>query len=229
MKLAIFNGSPRGKNSNTTILLNHFQKGFADNGGQVTTYDYLINEKQLKKHVWDFRSAEAILLAFPLYIDSMPSIVKAFIEEIGNYDGVGKKVLFLVQSGFPESVHSTYVKKYLELLADRWGMENLGVIIKPGVEGLKMKPESWNKKVYQGMKRFGTILALDKSLDERLLKKFANPFRFTKFRITIFNMLKYTGLVNYYWDFNLKKNNAFGNRFDMPYLTGVQYNVEPPQ
>ena len=40
MKLAVFNGSPRGKNSNTRILLEHFQNGFENNGGEVTSPEF---------------------------------------------------------------------------------------------------------------------------------------------------------------------------------------------
>ena len=37
MKLTVFNGSPRGKKSNTTILLEHFLKGFMETDVIATT------------------------------------------------------------------------------------------------------------------------------------------------------------------------------------------------
>jgi len=53
----------------------------------------------------------------------MPGIVKVFIESLeplcsreGNPD-----VGFIVQSGFPEAIHSRYVEKYLEKPSLRLG------------------------------------------------------------------------------------------------------------
>ena len=46
MKLAIFNGSPRGNTSNTKILLTHFIKGFEEVKGNTHIVDYLINTKK---------------------------------------------------------------------------------------------------------------------------------------------------------------------------------------
>ena len=70
-----------------------------------------------------FQEAEQVLLAFPLYTDCMPGIVKVFIESLeplcsreGNPD-----VGFIVQSGFPEAIHSRYVEKYLEKPSLRLG------------------------------------------------------------------------------------------------------------
>ena len=95
MKLAVFNGSPRGKNSNTSLLLSTFIKGFQNRGGEIVSVDLLIKEKNLEQHVDHFVKAEAVMLASPLYVDSVPGMVKEFIEAVGNYDGRGKKILFL--------------------------------------------------------------------------------------------------------------------------------------
>lgn len=218
MKLALFNGSPRGNTSNTKILLTHFCKGFEEFNGEVLSIDYLISSKNIQSQVENFKSAEAVLLAFPLYTDSMPGIVKNFIEEIGEYDGTGKKILFLVQSGFPEGVHSTYVEKYLKWLANKWNFEYTGTIIKPGVEGIKMKPDSWNKKIFSNMVLFGKDFAENGVLNKKQLIEFAKPYRLTPIYRSVFRLLSLTGITNYYWNYNLKKNNAFEHRFDAPYF-----------
>ena len=218
MKLAIFNGSPRGKNSNTKLLLEHFRNGFETNGGEVISYDYFIQEKKINDQVQHFKEAENIFIAFPLYVDSVPGIVKKFIEEIGNFDGSGKRVLFLVQSGFPEGIHSEGVKKYLQFLTKRWNMDLMGIIVKPGVEGIKIMPKWITKKLFQKMNLFGAQIALTQKTDEYDLKKLAKPYKFSKFRIMVFKIMKIIGLANFYWNMNLKKHNAFERRFDSPYL-----------
>ncbi|QGY42737.1 hypothetical protein GM418_03435 [Maribellus comscasis] len=217
MKLAIFNGSPRGNNSNTKILLSHFQKGLERAGGSVTSIDYLIQEKHLEEQVKHFKEAETIFLAFPLYVDSMPGMVKQFIETIGNFDGSGKKILFLVQSGFPEAVHSMEVKNYLLLLSKRWKMECLCVIVKPGVEGIKIMPEMMTRKLFKKMEFMGNEFGMKRKLDEKDLAKLSGPYKFSKFRLGVFGLMQKTGISNFYWDKNLKKNNAFEKRFDAPY------------
>lgn len=218
MQLAIFNGSPRGKKSNTALLLKHFREGFTENGGEVVSYDYLIQEKKLAEQVEHFKQAQTVFIAFPLYVDSMPGIVKKFIEEIGKYDGRGKKILFLVQSGFPEAVHSEGVKKYLQFLTKRWNTECLGIIIKPGVEGIQIMPGSMTKKLFGKMKIFGSQLIKEGKLKEQDLQKMAKPYKFSKGRLLVFRLMRKIGLANFYWNKNLKEHGAYQKRFDAPYL-----------
>lgn len=222
MRLAIFNGSPRGNNSNTKILLSHFQKGFEQERGKVISIDFLIQEKHLEEQVRHFMEAENIFLAFPLYVDSMPGMVKKFFETIGNFDGNGKKILFLVQSGFPEAIHSEEVKKYLIALSKRWKMECLGVIVKPGVEGIQIMPEMMTRKLFKNMELLGATLAKEEELNSEILKALARPYKFSKFRIMIFRVMQFTGMANFYWIKNLKENKAFDNRFNAPYEKGDQ-------
>ena len=217
MQLVLFNGSPRGKNSNTKILLDQFRKGFETGGGDVVSENYLLRQKHLKEQVQQFKNADTIFLAFPLYVFSVPGIVKQFIEEIGEFDGRGKRILFLVQSGFPEACQSDSVKKQMEDLAKRWKMENLGVIVKPGAEGVRLMPAMMTKKLFKQMNSFGKQLAQKGQPDADDLIKIATPYRHSKSRIAIYRLLQKTGLTNLYWNINLKKNKAFERRFDAPY------------
>ena len=131
MKLAVFNGSPRGKDSNTKVLLEHFINGFMKTDGNTYEVAYLIRVKDRGSFINLFQEAEQVLLAFPLYDDAMPAIVKTFIESLeplcrreGNPD-----IGFIVQSGFPEAIHSRYVERYLAKLAARLGW---GLVPDPG-------------------------------------------------------------------------------------------------
>ena len=218
MKLAIFNGSPRGRGSNTKLLLQHFCNGFEANGGKVILTEYLIKQNSINEQVEHFKNADNIFIAFPLYTDSMPGIVKRFIEEIGNFDGNGKQILFLVQSGFSEGIHSEGVKKYLELLTKRWKMKSMGIIVKPGVEGIRIMPKWMTKKLFLKMNNFGSQIAILQEIDKNDITKLAKPYKFSKFRLGVSRLMQITGLANFYWNSNLKKYNAFDRRFDAPYL-----------
>ena len=119
MKLTVFNGSPRGKNSNSRILLEHFLKGFMTTKGNTYELADLARVKESADCLKLFQEAEQVLLAFPLYTDAMPAIVKTFIESLeplcdrtGNPD-----IGFIVQGGLPEVSHSRYVERYLKKLS----------------------------------------------------------------------------------------------------------------
>ena len=86
-----------------------------------------------------FAGAECVLLGFPLYTDAMPGMVKHFIEALEPLAGRkdNPSLGFLVQSGFPEGLHSRYVERYLEKLAERLGCPYLGTIVKGNGEGVR--------------------------------------------------------------------------------------------
>ncbi len=220
MKLTIFNGSPRGQNSNTKILLDHFINGFMMKNGN--TYDLIYlkkSEVDTDKFVKLFKESEQVLLAFPLYCDSMPAIVKAFIESLeplcGRQDNPG--IGFIVQSGFPETIHSRYVEQFLKKLAIRLGCKYTGTVIKGGVEGIKVKPAWMTKKLFKSFHQLGETFGEKGIFDKQIILKLAKPERYSKFSLVIFRILQKIGLTNFYWDSMLKKNNAFEKRFDKPY------------
>lgn len=138
--------------------------------------------------------------------------------------GMAKNIFFLVQSGFSEAVNSEGIKKHLELLVKRWNMQCLGVIVKPGAEGVRLMPEWMGKTLVQRMSSFGEEIALGKSLDKIELAKLATPYKFSKTKIAGFKIMSRLGLTNFYWNSNLKKHNAFEKRFEAPYLERQEIN-----
>ena len=127
-RVTVFNGSPRGKKGNTPIMLDEFMKGF---GGEYEIH-HLIKTKDLEKQTQAFADAKCVWLGFPLYTDGMPAVVKTFIEALEPFKGRehNPPIGFLVQSGFPEGLHSRYVERYLVGLAARLGSVYLGTIVK---------------------------------------------------------------------------------------------------
>lgn len=215
MKLTVFNGSPRGNGSNTKILLEHFINGFMTTDGNTYEVAYLIRVKDRDNFIKLFREAEQVLLAFPLYTDCMPAIVKTFIESLeplcgqeGNPD-----IGFIVQGGLPEAIHSRYVERYLEKLARRLGCKYKGTVIKGGVEGIRATPAWMNKKLFKSFYELGKSFGETGEFDKPIVGKLAQPERLTKFGFLAF---KLSGKI-FYWDKMLKKNKAFEKRFAKPY------------
>jgi multimeric flavodoxin WrbA len=216
MQLAIINGSPRYKNSNSAILVQQFLKGFQSNS--VTTLSYLSGAENRKKAAADFASSDTVLIIFPLYTDCMPGIVKEFFEDLIYIENTAqKRIGFIVQSGFPESIQSEALERYLEKLTKRLGHIYLGTVIKGGVEGIKIMPPGMTKKLFSQFEQMGRYFAEFQNFDPQIMKQLRNPYRLSPLRIMFFNLMSKTGLTNFYWNMNLKKNNAFEKRFDKPF------------
>lgn len=217
MKLVIFNGSPRGKQSNSSLLIENFLKGYTRISPEVVPVHYLAGKK--KSEMWDaFGEAETVLLFFPLYTDCMPGIVKEFIEGISRVNQKGpKKIGFVVQSGFPESIHSVYVERYNEKLARRLGLEYLGTVIKGGVEGIRIMPPMMTKKLFARFQSLGEEFAQQGEFSLKIIKALRKPYKMSRPRRFFFGLMIKTGWSNFYWNSMLKKHHAYNNRFEAPY------------
>lgn len=215
-----FNGSPRGKKSNTSILLNHFINGFNQNYDHQLNLSYLIYTKDVQKHVELFKNAENVIIAFPLYTDAMPGIVKYFFEALEHLCGKKEnpRIGFIVQSGFPEPIHSRFVEKYLEKLVKRLGCEYTGTIVKGGVEGIQVMPSWMTKKLFNTFYQLGTYYAENSAFSIELLKKLAPREKMSFWSVQVVKVMQKAGISNFYWNNQLKKNSVFDKRFEQPYL-----------
>ena len=213
-KLTVLNGSPRGEKGNTPIMLGEFIKGF---GGDFELH-HLINRKDIDQQVEAFSKAECVWLGFPLYTDGMPGIVKSFIEALEPFkDNKNNPPMgFLIQSGFPEGIHSRYIERYLEALASKMGSPYLGTIIKGNGEGTRLVPDEMNRKLFDALNALGTGLAEMGELDIRLMKKIASPERYPRILGPLFRLFLKTKLSHQYFDRILVENNAYDSRNDRP-------------
>ncbi len=219
MRLTIFNGSPRGKGSNTKILLEQFMQGFEASAGNSCEVFYLNRTQEHHLYAQALAEAECVLLAFPLYTDAMPGIVMAFIEALeplcrraGN-----PPIGFMVQSGFPESAHSRHVEKYLEKLARRLGSRYLGTIVKGGCEGIQIMPENMTRKLFESFRQIGKTFGKTGQFDPALLRELAKPERYPRWMAPFFMLFVKTSRASFYWDSQLKENGVYEQRFARPF------------
>lgn len=220
MKLTVFNGSPRGRRSNTRILVELFLKGFSETKGNNHEVYYLNRVQEQDQFIQAFSEAECVLLAFPLYTDSMPGVVKLFIEALEPFAGRKNNPAlgFIVQSGFPEAAHSRMVERYNEKLASRLGCPYLGTIVKGGVEGIQVQPPKMTAKLFTRFYKLGRVFGRDGSFDKILVEQLAKPERLSQIVLLLLQLLKPTGLLNFFWNRQLKKNGAYSRRHAAPYL-----------
>jgi hypothetical protein len=194
-------------------------RGFTAAGGYDVNIYYLAARSQRISGAEAFRDADVVILAFPLYTDSMPGIVKEFIEMLQPYDGQegNPKMGFVIQSGFPEPAHSRYVQQYLERLTGRLKAEYAGTVVKGGVEGIQIMPGWMTRKLYRRFYRLGKYLYKRRVFNPRILKKLAPWEQLPPFRLFMFRMMQRSRMANFYWNSQLKENGAFEKRFDRPF------------
>jgi NAD(P)H-dependent FMN reductase len=221
MKRLLLNGSPRGKASNSRRILSWIAEGMAAAGAveDIPVLD-LASVKAVASQAEAFAGAQEIVLAFPLYTDSMPGIVKNFLEtaaRLGPDAHRGKRAAFIVQSGFSESIHSEAVAAYLARLCRRLGMVHAGTLIKGNGEGIRLMPDSANAKLKARFVRAGTELVSDGRFSEGLAGELAKPRILGAWGRFVMRLGVLTGMTNIYWNMMLKKNGAYERRFDAPY------------
>jgi hypothetical protein len=178
-----------------------------------------VQVKQTDSFVQGFAAAECAWLGFPLYTDAMPGVVKHFIEALAPLVGRphNPPLGFLVQSGFPEGLHSRYIERYLEKLAARLGSPYLGTIVKGGGEGVRMLPPQATRGLFSDLQALGAGLASRGRLDPQVLAHLAAPERFSWYLWPVFQVFLRLPIAHAYFDGMLKKNGAYTQRFARPF------------
>jgi multimeric flavodoxin WrbA len=219
-KVIIYNGSPRGLKGNSLILAKEIAKGLETEGLKETDYEIrnLTDQKSHKLCAEDFKNNSRNIFVFPLYIHSMPSIVMKFFEQLKPLSSENQ-MTFVVQSGFSESAQSHYLRSYLTLFVKRLGAAYGGTVIKGGVEGIQMQPEKANRKLFDKFNQLGREIMKDGAVSDALINELAGSIHLKKSEIVLFRIISKTGLTNFYWDMQLKKNGAFKERFSRPYVS----------
>ena len=219
MKLTVYNGSPRGTNSNTKLLLEQFLRGFCETPGNEYELIYLNHVDKQEEFVEKFGSAESVLLACPVYTDAMPAVVKTFIESLAplrkreSNPGIG----FILQSGFAEAIHSRALEKYMIKLAKRLGCPLYGTTVRGGIEGIQSMPSYMTKKVFNLYYKLGKHFGVTGRFSPEIVRKISGREQFSntaKITVKIMSVLK---LSDIYWNNQLKKNSAYEKRYDRPY------------
>jgi Multimeric flavodoxin WrbA len=216
-KWVIYNGSPRAEHSNSKLLIEKIVEGMRAKGIKDIEIRNLINTKEHELWAEQFSSVENNLFVFPLYVHAMPGSVMKFFERLKPVKEKKVHMAFFVQSGFPETSQSYYLRPYLELLTKRLGASFDGIIIKAGMEGIQRKPEKANEKLFDQMELLGSTYAEKGIMDLTLIKEYEKAAHLSKGTQFLFAVFSLTGLTNSYWDYSLKNNGAYEKRFAKPY------------
>lgn len=220
MRRLLLNGSPRGKEGNSRKILTWIAEGMAEVGIEAPPMVDLAPDPARPAHREAFLAADEIVFAFPLYIDTMPAIVKTFLELLAATDATGlrgKRVAFIIHSSFPEGVHTEVLGQYLARLCVRLGFQHLGTLRRGESEAIRAMPTDQLTKTVLAFRAAGKALGEKGEFPPELISRMAEPRTFGLVARTVLRLLGATGVINHYWNANLKKNGAFARRFDAPY------------
>ena len=226
--LLLLNGSPRGERSNSMKMLARVGAGWELGGGNTPETLHLARRTGFQRAVEAFSQSDVVLLGMPLYTDSMPALVKEYIEAlapqvaIAHAGGSTPTLGFLVQSGFPEALHSRPLERYLEKLTRRLGLPYAGTIVHGGGESLQVTPDKANNKLWARLRILGEQLARDGRFGEKELKAVAGIERFSALTGALLSVAIKLPIINFYWNSQLKKNGAWERRFDAPFGAAAQ-------
>ncbi|MEA1996630.1 MAG: hypothetical protein U9N45_03290 [Gemmatimonadota bacterium] len=213
MKLAVFNGSPRGEGSSIRVVISHFLEGFSRVRGNEYELIFLIQDRGFFRSIDAVKDADIALVAFSLYSESMPRVVQDFLEQIEKRLGRGKipPLGFIVQAGSPGSMQCRSVCQYLEETAGRLGSEYKGTVIKRRISltGVHARPSWATRRLLAPCIELGACFAQTGEFDQALAEKLAEPHQYPGFK----NFLLRTCLKlksRSYWKSLLHKGRAHG-------------------
>ncbi len=219
MRLLVLNGSPRGERSNTDVVLAPFLEGFHEHPGHEHEVLYLVKSADRRRQLEAFAAADAVLIAFPLYVDAMPAPVVELAAALAPLCGRpgNPRLLFLVQSGFPESFHARAVERWAEKLARRLGAPYAGTMVKGGVDGIKVKPPWMTRPLLEQFRSLGRGFGATGALSPAALARLARPERLGLAGRLGCRGAVALGLFDLFWNGELRRNGAFADRDARPY------------
>lgn len=217
MKILIVNGSPRYKKSNSDILIRYFMQGIENSKtAHEIHYLFLQNRADFNQALELSTNVDCLICIHPLYTDSMPGIVKEFIEKLyiipqrPNF-----KIGFIVHSGFPESIHSTFLAKYYAKLSQRLNCEYLGTIIKGGSERIQSHNGKSTQKICSTFETLGKTFARSGTFDETIKQRLEKPYIFPIYIRCLSPLIII--VINNHWKKTLKENKALDQNYAQPF------------
>lgn len=128
-KIVFLNGSPRFKNSTSAYLMSIIKDHLV---GEFQLEQYHIaslrTEDQLSQALSTLAQADTILLAFPLYVDSLPSHLISFLQKWEHYNKnhstlPTQKLFVLANNGFIEGEQNRVALNIIQHFSTRAGIE----------------------------------------------------------------------------------------------------------
>ena len=122
MRIFLVNGSPKPKRSVSENILNALKEMLPSDSEIVT-----IRYKDVDESI--FESADTIVFAFPLYVDSLPAHLIKMLEQMETVDkNPDLKIYSIINNGFFESRQSRHAAKVMKHWCNHTDVEYSGCL-----------------------------------------------------------------------------------------------------
>jgi multimeric flavodoxin WrbA len=220
MRLTVVNASPRGRSGNTARVLSSFIEGLREGGLADVDLRYVrdLDSDQAAREL--FTGAEALLLAFPLYVYSLPSTALRFVSRLSPLagSGGGKTLAFLCQYGFREGCHARPLEGQLERMTRTLGARYGGMLSRGGCEGLRSYPGFVARRILDGFRQMGRHFAENGlAFDPQRLREFSAPESAPRALRGRVGSLLWAKVANqFHWKPMLRRYRALAREADRP-------------
>ena len=170
--LVIINGSPRvAKFSNTDKIIHSFVKGLEETGITWELHN-LSNRKEWDAAREAFLAHERILIAFPLYVECMPSLMLEFLGTLPSERRQPAQLSFLLHGGMDEGNEFRFCERILQGLPEQLGCSYGGTLIKGGSFGIRTREDAVKAKIVAPYEKMGRLFAQSGNFFTPEAKKF---------------------------------------------------------
>ena len=189
----ILNGSPRiKKNSNTNKIIQAFAEGLEEAGITHKLYS-LSNHAEWDEAREAFMTNDNIIIALPLFVECMPSLLLEFLSTIPTERKRPAKLSFILHSGFDEGHQLRLGEKFLKSLPAQLGCTYGGVLVKGGSFMLRDRENNYIKKmtdkILASYAKMGLSFARNGNFMTPEAQKFTGPEKNPKIGVFLFNFI----------------------------------------
>jgi NAD(P)H-dependent FMN reductase len=186
MKFILLNGSPKPGRSNSGSILDHIEDLLKEKDAVVVKKrfrDIIDDGSKTEELIRNISDADVLIIAFPLYVDSLPYVTTRALDIIHSRkkDLKSKERLLLTigNCGFPEPEHLRLASRMLKVFSDRMGFRWLGAIKIGGGGGigersLKEAGGSFKRATASIEQALSSILE-GNSIPEKVFETFETP------------------------------------------------------
>lgn len=222
MQLTIFSCSPHVKvRSASAFISEAFKIGFTSNHENTAEIYFLREQDKWREYKEIFAKSEQVLFVLPLYVDCIPGLLMEFLEYIEDWKQTecavsGKKLSFILQSGFPEARQMRICESFLEKLPSYLDCQYAGTLLKGGMFGVAYAAgEKSKEQVGNAYMEFGRQFAKTACFEKEAAAAFAKPECFDKKTVRIMKLMM--PLSRAMWNKLAKQNGAVEKLNKKPY------------
>jgi hypothetical protein len=222
MNVLILTGSPKGRVSASFSLASKLAEGLRENDVSVSlesVHAGLRTEEGTRRLLDAVDGTDLVVLAFPLYVDSLPAPLTRLLELVAERrSGVASpgtpRLAAIVQCGFPEAHQCDTAVGICRLFAERTGMRWAGALamgMGGSIGGDIRRLPGGGKNILDALKMAAESLAKGDAIVAEATTLFARP---------LMPRWLYTMVGNLGWRKQLRKNKARRPLTYRPYPQG---------